>query len=156
MIKEAHGEGGTFCNVNPSKENWVSGFLGIRGFSINCIANYDLARVDLYLGKPEKEENEKAYDDLIRHKSEIEEKLGVSLIWNRADDSKSSKISYQLNGVSIKNEADWFQMAKFHAEWSKRFCDPNNYYMVCSVPLNVDLTELTHYPSIAITKDDLE
>ncbi len=34
--------------------------------------------------------------------------------------------------------------------------NPNNYYMVYSVPLNVDLTELTHYPSIAITKDDLE
>ena len=34
--------------------------------------------------------------------------------------------------------------------------NPNNYYMVYSVPLNVNLTELTHYPSIAITKDDLE
>ena len=30
-----------------------------------------------------------------------------------------------------------------------------NYYMVYSVPLNVDLTELSHYPSIAISKDDL-
>lgn len=33
---------------------------------------------------------------------------------------------------------------------------PNNYYMVYSVPLDVDLTELTHYPSIEITKDDLQ
>ena len=34
--------------------------------------------------------------------------------------------------------------------------NPNNYYMVYSVPLNVDLTELSHYPSIAISKDDLQ
>ena len=34
--------------------------------------------------------------------------------------------------------------------------NPNNYYMVYSVPLNVDLMELSHYPSIAITKDDLQ
>lgn len=34
--------------------------------------------------------------------------------------------------------------------------NPDNYYMVYSVPLNVDLTKLTHYPSIAIMKDDLE
>ncbi len=34
--------------------------------------------------------------------------------------------------------------------------NPDNYYMVYSVPLNVDLTELTHYPSIAITRDDLQ
>ncbi|MCM1136047.1 MAG: DUF4268 domain-containing protein [Clostridium sp.] len=123
MIKEAHGEDGPFCNVNPSKGNWVSGFLGISGFSINCVANYDSARVELYLGKSEKEENKKAYDVLIRHKGTIEESLGVSLNWNRADDGKSSKISYQLNGVSIENETDWLQMAKFHAKWSRKFCD---------------------------------
>ena len=34
--------------------------------------------------------------------------------------------------------------------------NPNDYYMVYSVPLNVDLTELTHFPSIAISKEDLE
>lgn len=34
--------------------------------------------------------------------------------------------------------------------------NPNNYYMVYSVPLNVDLTALSHYPSIAISKGDLQ
>lgn len=34
--------------------------------------------------------------------------------------------------------------------------NPNNYYMVYSVPLNIDLTELTHYPSIEISKGDLQ
>lgn len=33
--------------------------------------------------------------------------------------------------------------------------NPDNYYMVYSVPLDTDLTTLTHYPSIAITKSDL-
>ncbi len=34
--------------------------------------------------------------------------------------------------------------------------NPDNYYMVYSVPLDVDLTELTHHPSIEITKEDLQ
>lgn len=34
--------------------------------------------------------------------------------------------------------------------------NPDNYYMVYSVPLNVDLTALGHYPSIEISKSDLE
>ena len=34
--------------------------------------------------------------------------------------------------------------------------NPNNYYMIYSVPPNVDLMELSHYPSIAISKDDLQ
>ena len=122
-IKEAHGEGGSFCNVNPSKENWINGFFGVSGFNISCIANFDSARVDLYLGKAKKEENKKAFDMLMSHKDDIEKALGASLVWSRGDDIKSSKIYYQLNGVSIENETDWRQMARFHAEWSKKFYD---------------------------------
>lgn len=122
-IKKAHGEGGSFCNVNPSKENWINGFFGVSGFNISCIANFDSARVDLYLGKAKKEENKKAFDMLVSHKDDIEKALGVSLVWSRGDDIKSSKISYQLNGVSIENETDWLQMARFHAKWSKKFYD---------------------------------
>ena len=122
-IKEAHGEGGSFCNVNPSKENWINGFFGVSGFNISCIANFDCAKVDLYLGKAKKEENKKAFDMLMSHKDDIEKALGASLVWSRGDDIKSSKISYQLNGVSIENETDWLQMARFHAEWSKKFYD---------------------------------
>ena len=29
----------------------------------------------------------------------------------------------RLHGVSIKHESDWTQMAKFQAEWSRKFYD---------------------------------
>lgn len=112
-----------FSNVNASKENWISGFFGISGFNISCVANYDSARVDLYLENKSKEYNKKAYDKLLPHKQEIESKLNTALIWHRNDDAKSSKISVVLGGVSIENESDWPRMAKFHAEWSKKFYD---------------------------------
>ena len=32
-------------------------------------------------------------------------------------------MTYELAGVSVTNETDWIRMAKFHAEWSKKFCD---------------------------------
>ena len=79
--------------------------------------------MEIYLGKNNKEENKKAFDSLLIKKMEIESKLGVPLIWNRGDDIKSSKVAYQLNNVSIENETDWLQMAKFHADWSKKFYD---------------------------------
>ena len=66
----------------------------------------------------------------MSYKSEIESKLGVSLEWTRNDDVKSSKISVILNDVSIDNETDWLQMAKFHAEWSKKFYDVIVPYLV--------------------------
>ena len=74
-IKEAHGEGGSFCNVNPSKENWINGFFGVSGFNISCIANFDCAKVDLYLGKAKKEENKKAFDMLMSHSRMILRRL---------------------------------------------------------------------------------
>lgn len=32
-------------------------------------------------------------------------------------------IQYRLPNVSITNETDWTMMAKFHAEWSRKFYD---------------------------------
>lgn len=130
FIKKINVGNSSFANVNPSKENWISGFFGISGFKINCVANFDFASVDLFLGKAKKEENKKAFDMLMTHKDDIEKTLGVSLIWYRGDDIKSSKISYQLNDVSIKKETDWLQMAKFHAQWSKIFYDVIVPYLV--------------------------
>ncbi len=112
-----------FSNVNVSKENWISGFFGVNGFNISCVANYDSARVDLYLGSKSKEYNKEVYDKLLSHRQELESKLDTALIWYRNDEAKSSKISVVLDGVSIESESDWSRMAKFHAEWSKKFYD---------------------------------
>ncbi len=122
-IKEANAGNGSFLNVGPSKENWISGFFGVSGCNINCVANYFAARVELYLGKPEAAENKKLYDLIISHKEEIETELGVKLVWDRGEDKKSSRIYFQINDVSIDNETDWLQMARFHSEWSKKFND---------------------------------
>ncbi len=123
LIKDAHGKDGSFSNVSPGRENWINGFFGISGFSICCVANYDAARVEIVFQKGDKVENKKAFDALISHRGEIEGALGVSLTWNRAEDKKASKVYMQLTNVSIENEVDWLQMARFHAEWSKKFYD---------------------------------
>ena len=122
FIHEAHGKG-SFSNVNPSKQGWISGFIGVQGVSICCVANRDGARVELYIAKNKVEENKRIFDMLYAHMEEIETSLGAPLTWLRGEGIKSSKIEYQLEKVSIENETDWLQMAKFHAEWSKKFYD---------------------------------
>ncbi len=123
IIQNHHLSKRTFSNCTPTTSNTLPGFFGIGGFSINCIANYDSARVDFYLGKSNAAENKTAFDLLRSHKKEIEEKLGASLTWERADQYKASWICYNLSDVSIANETDWPRMAKFHAEWSEKICD---------------------------------
>ena len=70
-----------------------------------------------------RDQNKEAFDYLVAYRTEIENKLGVSLTWSRGEDTKSSKVCYRLNDVSIENEEDWPRMAKFHTEWSKKFYD---------------------------------
>ena len=70
----------------------------------------------------EKGENKMAFDILLGHKDEIESQLGISLVWERADQYKASWICLSLKDVSVTNEEDWPRMAKFHAEWSDRLC----------------------------------
>lgn len=123
IIQKQHMHRGTFGNANPTTSNTESGFFGISGFCVSCIANYDSARIDFYMGKSDSAQNKAAYDLLLSHKDEIEEELGISLVWERADEYKASWISYSLSSVSITDEADWPRMAKFHAEWSDKICN---------------------------------
>lgn len=63
------------------------------------------------------------------------EKVGVvSIVYATMDRELAKKRLYDLNA---KNN------------------DSRHYYMVYSVPLDTDLTTLAHYPSIAISPEDL-
>lgn len=118
-IKASFGENGPFSNVNPVTNNWIAGFVGISGIHIDCIANYDEARVEFYLGMASKEQNKALFDFLYARKSSIEETMGSQLIWNRMDDNKASKIHISLPGVDISKDTDWPRMTKFHVDASK-------------------------------------
>ncbi len=120
QIQQATGNG-LFTNVHPSRGNWINGFFGISGFNICCVANSDSARVELYFGKPDQGQNKAAFDRLLRHRPEIEAALGVTLTWSRGEQTKSSKVFHQLSHVGVEREADWPQIAQFHAQWSRRF-----------------------------------
>ncbi len=67
-------------------------------------------------------------------RSNPEEKVGVvSVVFVSYDDDKITK---KLAGLQKEN--------------------PNNFYMEYSTPLDTDLTQLEHYPSIEISKEDLQ
>lgn len=121
-IKSAHGPEGSFKNVTTSKQYWINGSIGISGFSIACEAKMHKAAVELVLGKSNRDVNKSAYDYLFARKDEIEAALGIPLNWWRFE-GKSSYIDYNIEGVGTSDETSWTQMAKFHAEWSKKFYD---------------------------------
>ena len=123
IIKKQHAHRGTYRSCHPNISNSVSGFFGISGFHISCVANVDCARVDFWMAKSDAAQNKAAFDMLCTHKGEIEGELGVPLSWDRGEKCKASTVSYKLKDVSVTNEADWPRMAKFLAEWSDKLCN---------------------------------
>lgn len=123
QIKTAHGEDGSFKNVTTSKQYWISGAIGIRGFSISCVAKMNNASVELVLAKSNRDLNKSAYDYLFVRKNEVEAKLGITLNWWRFEEGKASYVDYTIEDIGIRDETGWTQMAKFHAEWSRKFYD---------------------------------
>ena len=97
--------------------------MGISGFHITCAVKMKTASVDLTLGKYNREENKAAFDYLYAQKDEIEKQLGAQVDWWRFDGGKSSYVSCHIEDVGIYDETSWTRIAKFHAEWSKKFYD---------------------------------
>ena len=123
IIQDANQGNGCFKNCHPNTSNTINGYFGIGGFCVICTANSDGAKVDFYLGKSSTDENKAAFDYLRENQDGIEDAIGDILSWNRADEYKASWISHNLKDVSVANEADWPRMAKFMAEWSKKYID---------------------------------
>lgn len=142
IIQNQNAHRGTFGNCKPVVWNTLSGYFGIGGFNISCIANYDGVRIDFYLGKSDTAQNKAAFDALYAHKEEVEEELGVSLTWERADEFKASWVSYSLQGVSIEREEDWPRMARFHAEWSEKICNALLPYLLNPSEAAIRMNEL--------------
>jgi uncharacterized protein with ParB-like and HNH nuclease domain len=122
VIQTVH-EGGAFSNVNPTKDNWIAGFFGVYGASLVCVANYDEARVELQFYNSDSVRNKELFDKVYLHKAEIENTLRAKLEWDRGDEKKSSKVFVSLKNISVSNESDWPNMARFHAEWTRKFYD---------------------------------
>lgn len=123
LIQRQNCHRGTFSGVSPRATNSIAGFFGISGFYVSCVANQSVARIDFCLGKSDPAKNKEAFDNLFSHKAEIEEELGMELVWERANQYKISWVCLHLKDVNVMKEADWPRMAKFHAEWSDKICN---------------------------------
>ncbi|MCR5628145.1 DUF4268 domain-containing protein [Eubacterium sp.] len=107
-----------YMNVGPTTNNECGTSVGIGDFRVVCVANYDISRVYFNMGKNRVEENKEAFDILYEHRQEIEEKVGVTLNWDRADSFKASWVNIDFDDIGIINKDNWKKIAKFFGEWS--------------------------------------
>lgn len=116
LLPKLKGKTPIFQNSSPSKDHWLSaGGTNIRHARYSLLITKRYSGVQLEFARPNKEENKKLFDELLKYKTEIETNFGHPLNWERSDDTISSRIGFYLEGVNVFNQDDWEQMLEFIA-----------------------------------------
>ena len=114
---------GTFLNVAPSKNNTISGATGTPGVFVNCIANYDSARVQIYVDTGDLNTTKQIFNKLASHRQEIESAYGKALTWVDDESTRAARFYDETQALNIQDEDEWESLAKFHADKAKALLD---------------------------------
>ena len=113
LLQEMNKKTSLFQNISPSKDNWISCGSGHSGLPYTLVATKAYARVELWINRGSQEENKRIFDELYKHKEEIETSFGHKLEWERLDDGKGSRLAYYLRDGSVFNREDWNKIIDF-------------------------------------------
>ena len=102
-----------FKNVNPTKDSWLSSGAGISGVAYTLAVSKAYVRIELTISSSSKEQNKAYYTSLIKNKDAIEQTFGSSLVWEKLQDNKMSRIKFENRNVSLYDENDWSTMNEF-------------------------------------------
>ncbi len=112
---------GTFDSINPSMDAWVGVATGIPGCAYNLVFQKKGIRVEIYLNRFSKEENEEIYDFIHEQKETLEKNFGDKLGWDSGDDKKACRISYSIEKPDSYNKENWDDIIEWFAEHFQKF-----------------------------------
>jgi hypothetical protein len=97
----------THAQRAPSTDSWLGAGAGIMaGVSFNYNIWTDSAAVDLWIQNEDVSENKKLFDKLFGMRQQIEAEFGGSLLWERLDDKRASRIRADIAGPGLHDPED--------------------------------------------------
>lgn len=98
-------------------QSWYAFSSGTAGILFSAVfASHDRARVEVYLGLPEREENKALFDWLLAQKDSIEKSCGFSLEWERLEERRACRISAVRAGSIDNSDTTLEEIRKWHIE----------------------------------------
>ena len=87
-----------------STDHWYDVAVGVSGahIAINLVNKDNNVVVELYIN-----DDKSLFDSLYERKAEIEGKLGFSLVWDRLDGKKASRIKHYINGLNFDDHSNY-------------------------------------------------
>jgi hypothetical protein len=101
-----------YSNVSPGDDHWLSTGAGLSGVPYMMIFSQRDIRVELYIGKPSRDENKWIFDELFKEKEAIEAIFGRPIDWRRIEGKKACRIACCQNFDSFDRE-NWPEMIQW-------------------------------------------
>ena len=97
------------ANISPGRDSWISTGAGKSGLAYNYTITKHESKVELYIdrGKDSESENKNIFDELVKHKDEIENVVGDSLKWERLDNKRACRINKKFENGGYRDEDKW-------------------------------------------------
>jgi len=106
LLEQLRKEGlSLFQNISPGKSNWISAGSGASGCPFVLVYNQKVVQVQVEMNSRDKVFNKAVFDKLSAAKDQIEADFGSSLLWQRLDDRKQSRvrIEHPFDGLDKEN-----------------------------------------------------
>lgn len=112
LLEKAKKKTNLHANVSPCIYSWVGAGGGKSGIGFNYTITYDGAAVEIYLdrGKDFPTLNKERFDELYKHKDDIEREFGQDLSWERLNTKRACRIAFRINDSGLKNKEKWSEL----------------------------------------------
>lgn len=96
------------ANISPTQHNWLGTSAGKPGLGFNYALRKNEAQVELYIdrGKERDEENKAIFDNLFKHKEEIDKAFGGPLDWESLEGKRACRIRKRITVGGYRDEEE--------------------------------------------------
>lgn len=111
LLEKAKEKTDLHSNVSPSIYSWVAAGAGKAGIIYSYVITYRYAGVEIYLDRGKEFEepniNKIRFDQLYKHKEEIEKDFNGKLDWERLENRRACRISVKFKNVGLNDKDKW-------------------------------------------------
>ena len=107
-------------------DHWYDVAMGTSDahIAIDLVNKDNRIVVEVYIS-----DNKELFDTLEDHKEEIEQELGFSLIWDRLDGKKASRIKYRIPGLNFDDHSNYNELMNQTIDAAVKLRDTFKKYM---------------------------
>jgi hypothetical protein len=117
-----------FQNKTPSYKPYLTVAFVEPGVQIELAITRSETRIDIYINKNTKEENEKSYDKIYAYKDEIETKHKHPVRWQKLEDKTACRIASIIDMTFYDLEV-WDELIEIMVDRFVEFHDLMSYYL---------------------------